>query len=133
MLRRVVLGLGIPLVAVTSLILAAEVKREEVEPVPAAHASKVRPQTNASRDENLRESWAQTPVYQTQGGCGWWDPNGNYVGQVITYVPPDTPRSGGYQCEGICAFSEICEKGPDRDAGGGVWTKECSCVFCPDP
>ena len=47
-------------------------------------------------------------------GCHWEDRNGNNVGRTITFIPPDTPASGGYTCKGICMVvppSEPCAPG----------------------
>jgi len=75
--------------------------------------------------------------------CMWKDSNGNNVGRVITFIPPDTPASGGYTCTGKCTtiiwgedeygheYTIIhrapCVPGPVTDQGGGVSSQECKC------
>ena len=71
-----------------------------------------------------RQQWAV--------GCTWVDPLGNEIGQEITYIPPDTPESGGYTCQGHCMGigtpSVSCGVGPEQFSGEVAW-KRCSCAY----
>ena len=64
--------------------------------------------------------------------CTWVDSNGAEIGSVITYIPPDTPASGGYTCRGQCIGlgvpSVSCGVGPETSTGEVAW-RRCSCAY----
>jgi hypothetical protein len=72
------------------------------------------------------------PAQHGAGQCHWEDSHHNNVGSVVTFIPPDSPSSGGYTCTGVCIGAPDgpmynCVPGPILQQGNGVYSQDCRC------
>ena len=91
----------------------------------------------------IAHAYLGSPVVASSA-CHWEDDNGNNVGSLLTFVPPDSPESGGYCCRGSCIYMEKygrqrlieveCTPGPMyplQPEENGVYAQECACGPLP--